>query len=688
MRRGIVIGCTALSVLAVLTLVCLTEGSVWIPRSDKTGQLPPSSAATAAATVTAPASPRPAPTATAPPLVVSPSPRPISETLAAIQTAVPPERDLFELGKAFGRIPLDAERVSPPEQSGYTTGDREVFWVFNLMNSTHFTATATLQLQTEHANWWVQDGYTVAQSDLQQSAQVFETRTYPINREFFGSEWSPGIDNDVRLHVFMGEVPGVGGYFSGADEYPDEINPYSNEKEIFYINLDAARPGQSTFDGTLAHEFQHMIHWNLDSNEDLWVNEGLSELAVKLNGFSLGIAPGAYARDPDRQLTQWDSPHIANYGAAYLFMDYFLKRFGEERLRAVIANPANGAAGFDAVLRPLGLTFEEVFADWLVVNVLGDGSEQDQARGEGSGRPTPDWGMFSPALTATHFTFPATGDGTVHQFGADYLLAVPPAGEQGTLTFEFEGSREVSVLPVEPASGRFLAWSNRGDSSDTRLTRAFDLRGLNQATLRFAVWYDLESGFDYTYICVSTDGGATWQILPATSTSDHDPNGNAFGPAYTGRSGVGPVELGDPRPAEWVEETVDLSPFAGQQILIRFETITDDGLNRPGLAIDDIRIPELDYVEDFEAGLGGWQPEGFVRIDNILPQRYTVQVVIRGDGSPQVRKLELDDANRGRIQIPGFGDEVHEALVIIAGTTPVTTELAPYSYRLTFTPDD
>lgn len=682
MLRKVLLGCTLLGVALAMMLLCVAAGAFWVTsRPDFGRAVAPSPTPQAAVRVPSAVPPRPtppfAPTATLPPLVMTPAPSTAADTLATIEGAALPERDLFALAKAFGRIPSDATRAAHAEPPGYAVGDREIFWVSNVATSSHFTATAVLQLQTPHAHWWVQDGLTVAQVDLEKSARVFETQTYPTNRRLFGSEWSPGIDNDPRLHIFLGEVPGVGGYFSSTDEYPRTINPYSNEKEMFYINLDAARPGEGTFDGYLAHEFQHMIHWNLDSNEDLWVNEGLSELAVRLNGLSLGNAPAAFTRGPDRQLTQWDSASIPNYGAAYLFMSYFLQRFGENATRAVVAHPANGAAGFDAVLRPLGLTFDQVFADWIVANAL------NEPRIEGGKFSYSDRADLMPELSATHTGFPVVASETVHQYGADYILAVPPTGARGTLTVAFGGSTQVSVLPTTSSEGHYFVWSNRGDSSDTHLTRAFDLSGLRSATLEFSAWYDLESGWDYAYVSVSTDGGRTWTILPSTTTTNHDPNGNAFGPGFTGRSGVGLVELGDPRQPEWTQERVDLSRFAGQRVLVRFQTITDDAINRPGLVVDNIHIPELSYHEGFEEGWGGWEAVGAVRMNNILPQRFNVQVIARTDDAPLVQQLPLDASNRGQMTIPDFGAEARDVLIVVAGMTPVTSEVAPYGYRLT-----
>ncbi len=240
-----------------------------------------------------------------------------SLTLEQIEAAVLPPRDLFEIAIRFGKIPSDTLRASETDPA-YTIGTRQTFTVFNVDTEEHFEAEAELRAQTEHASWWVAVDAQVEQADLEASARVFEEQTYPTNRALFGNEWSPGVDGDPRVHIYLGEVPGVGGYFSSADEFPRSVNPFSNEKEIFYINTNNALPGSDYFDGILAHEFQHMIHWNVDRNEELWINEGLSELAAAVNGFEVGDAITSYLREPDLPVTRWSDQTYPFYGSAYL----------------------------------------------------------------------------------------------------------------------------------------------------------------------------------------------------------------------------------------------------------------------------------------------------------------------------------------------------------------------------------
>ena len=605
-----------------------------------------------------------------------PPAEPSTEELLA--ETVLPERDLLalttRLKKPTESIPV-VVNATPPH---YEVGDRAEFWINEQATNTYFRSWATLRYITPHVHVWVEDGYDVDQDNLIRSAERFEDETYPTNRHFFGSEWTPGVDNDPHISIFNGNVPGVGGYYSSADEYSHLVNPYSNEREMFYINLDNARPGNDYYDGILAHEFQHMIHWHTDRNEDTWVNEGLAELAAYLNGYDVGAADRIFSRTPDTQLTAWaDDPNLAgpNYGGSYLFMVYFLERFSDEVLRQVVASKADGLAGFDEVLadRGLGVTFEDVFADWLIANYLDDPSLGDGCYGYRG------LAIERPAVDATYNQYPVQSAITVvHQYGADYIEL--QAGE-GDVVVHFTGSTVARLVDNEAHSGSYQWWSNRGDESDTTLTRAFDLTGLEQATLQAWLWYDIEEDYDYAYVEVSTDGGQTWDVLPGKYTTDYNPAGNNFGHAYTGKSGVeaDASEASDAKP-QWVLEEMDLTPYVGQQILLRFEHITDDAYNSPGFCVDDISIPELGYHYDAEDD-DGWVALGFIRTDNTLPQRYLVQLIELG-AETRVRRMDLDEVQKGQLVIEGFGDEVERAVLVVSASAPKTTEVAGYQYSV------
>jgi hypothetical protein len=246
-------------------------------------------------------------------------------------------------------------------------------------------------------------------------------------------------------------------------------------------------------------------------------------------------------------------------------------------------------------------------------------------------------------------------------------------GGAGDLEIGFSGSTVVPLAGNEVHSGAYQWWAMRGDEGDARLTRAFDLSGLSQATLEAWMWYDLEEDYDYGYVAVSADGGENWQLLSNEHTTMDDPSGDSYGPALTGRSGGGAT-------ATWVEQAFDLSPYAGQEILVRFEVITDESVTRPGLALDDLAIPELGYTDDVENGDGGWQAEGWLRVTEKIPQAFLVQVIKLGP-EPQVQRMILDGDNQGSLTLSGLGTEINEAVLAISAVTPYTTEPATYSYE-------
>ncbi len=597
------------------------------------------------------------------------SPLQLSTEQLLLQTILP-ERDQRLLAMRLKHKGQDLPEVVQETPPDFQLGDTDTFWVTDNQRipPRQFQVTASLKYITDHSYWWVQDGFDINEEALKRSAERFENNTYPNNRAFFGSEWSPGIDADIHIHIFMGDVPGVAGYFSASNEYARLVETYSNEREMFFINLKAISPGNDYFDGVLAHEFQHMIHWYQDRNEDTWVNEGLSELATFINGYGTSNFIGAFSSAPDTQLTSWaDSPNaaIADYGVSFLFMAYFLQRYGEEITQAVVANPQNGLAGFNTVLAEHGFTerFNDIFTDFLVANYV-----QDSNAGTGL------WGYSNlssnpMALAERYSTYPQNKRATVYQYGSDYIELTG----HGDVTIQFTGSTQIKVVDNEAHSGDYQWYSHRGDDSNTHLTRAFDLRDVDTATLNYWTWYDIEADWDYGYVEISTDDGHTWTILATPHTATDNPSGNAYGPGYTGLSGE--------EAPTWLEERIDLSAYTGQEVLIRFEYVTDDAVNRPGWTIDDISIPEIDFYDDVESGLNGWQAEGFVQMDNILPQKFLVQVLEIGD-EIEVKPIVLDPTNRGTLTIEGLGATVDQAILIVSGLTPVTTLPASYEYNL------
>jgi hypothetical protein len=217
-------------------------------------------------------------------------------------------------------------------------------------------------------------------------------------------------------------------------------------------------------------------------------------------------------------------------------------------------------------------------------------------------------------------------------------------------------------------------WSNKGDESDMTLTREFDFTGVNEPIeMTYQTWYDLEADYDYAYVLASTDG-QTWQILNTPSCTTEDPSGNSYGCGYNALSGGGSS-------VQWIQESVDLSPYAGQKVQVRFEYVTDAAVNGEGLLVDDISVPAVDYFTDFESDNGGWEPAGFARVENILPQAFRLTLIVkRTNGETTVTPVSLDSENSTDFPLDlQSGDQ---AVLVVSGTTRFTREPAVYSLEV------
>ena len=608
-----------------------------------------------------------------PSVISSSSPELVLKTLN--DTTIP-ENNLIELAERLqGKKNISPTQPAPARF--YQIGDQESFWVSNVDNNENFKVDTTLQYITDHAYFWVENGTPFKQKDLQELGDTFEKKIYPTDREFFGSEWTPGVDGDPHIYILYVQNAGssIAGYFSSVDEYPPQAHQYSNWHETFVFNADNVNLRDNFTYGVLAHEFQHMIHWANDRNEDTWLNEGFSDLAMFLNGFDTGGHDRLFASEPDLQLNDWPNdqdqtpPH---YGASFLFTTYFLDRFGEETTKALIHRPENGLASIDALMQEKGLRdsvtnrpigADDIFLDWTLANYIHDPKV-------GDGRYTYSNYPNAPRVSDTE-TITSCGSEyqtrDVHQYGADYIRIRC----QGNVTLRFEGSVQVGLLPEDPHSGNWAFWSNKGDESDMTLTKTFDFTNTQSPlTLQYWTWYDLEKDYDFVYLLASSDG-QTWDMLHPAHGTDGNITGNNFGFGYNGLSGDGDQ-------AQWIQESVDLSQYKGKKVQIRFEYVTDAAVNGEGFMLDDVSVPEVGYFDDFENGNGGWQNAGFVRVENILPQTFRL-ALIRHGSQTTVEYLDLNSDNS--LEMPlDFNHDLHDVVLVVTGTTRYTRQPAAYRF--------
>ncbi|HWQ46849.1 MAG TPA: choice-of-anchor J domain-containing protein [Longilinea sp.] len=554
----------------------------------------------------------------------------------------------------------------------YNIGDSEVFWAGSTDSSDYFQVTAILRAKTEHAYFWVEQGVQVDTTAMQELATTFEDEIYPLDRDLFGDEWTPGIDNDEHLYILFFNNIGeeTAGYFASENSYVQELYSYSNEHEMFFM---ASTPGFESdlyMYGVLAHEFQHMIHWYRDQNEELWLNEGAGDLGTFLAGYDEGGFDSDFLRNTDLQLTDWEaggdtSPH---YGASFLFMLYFYDRFGDEATRALVASQQNGMVSIDSILAEMNInnpntgetmTADDVFADWTVTNYLGDSTLADGIY------YYPNYtGVPHASLTESITSCPSGDlDRTVSQYGTDYIRLAC----SGTYNLVFDGNTEASLFNTAAHSGSYAFWSNKGDESQMTLTRSFDLGSVSgPVSMSYWTWYNVEEGYDYVYLLASRDG-TNWSMLtPPGCTWDNSTEMN-LGCSYNGRS------------SGWIQETVDLSTYAGGTVYIRFIYVTDMSINGAGFLLDDISIPAINYSTDFEVDDGGWEAEGFARVNGYtVPQTY--QVILIRQGQPnEVQYITLDANQNATVPIT-FDDRT--VILAVSATARYTSVPAGYTFRL------
>jgi hypothetical protein len=525
---------------------------------------------------------------------------------------------------------------------------------------------------TESAKWWVQNDVTVETAGLARSAQVFQERIYPTDRRLFGEEWTPGIDGDPHVNILIARIPGAAaGYFSATDELPQWVNQFSAEREMIYVNAQAARLGTDNFHSVLAHEFCHMIQFNKRKRSAIWFDEGQAQLCERANGFNLGFER-LFLQQPDTQLDAWtdlDEGAAQHYGVAYLFLEYLRARSGGSYtlINTLMTQGVDTVGDLDKALRAAGLPgFEEVFADFAAANAfIGAGADAK------FGYPS-DVVLRDPAKPTTADRAVAGGPlrASVHPEATRYV-ELPRAASH----LSFSAPPRARVIATEPHSGAFFWWSDRADGLDSTLTREVDLTGVRSATLSFWTWFHNEAEFDYAYVAVSTDGGKRWRTLPSAGTTVNDPNGNNLGFGFTGKSGEGK----DPA---WIQQKLSLTPYAGVKILLRFEEVTDGALNMPGFAVDDIEIPEIGYRDDAEAD-NGWDAKGFIRSSNVVRERYIVQVLHFG-AKPSVERWVVED---GKLEIDVDGTTDRSAPILaVSALAPRVTDPTTFEVLVTTRP--
>jgi len=714
--------------------------------------------------------------------------------VSAQSAAEPFTRDPEALAQRL--LGWDGARPLPDLPRLYEAGTTESFWIAKIDRALPTQVTATLAGSSSNIYVWVEDGIDYAPESMQQLAQGLDQLVsalrwrgaYRPNTLLAGTNGQvldpsnlyplPDVDSDPHLYVlFAADLPeDRDAIVNPVDSLPAYLQPggFGNERELIVVNTSPYVGADLTSDVFITPILRGVFNLIFDTSfpdQPAWHREGLGWfLLARFQQTVVGADQAAnYLLATQTPLLRPASltTRPQTLGAQLLFLSYLTQRFGERTVLDLFSAEGDGMEPLNVTLAALDITdpltgatvtADEAFADFVMTNGLngafGDGRFVHRVAQLDRGQA---------AIAITLETLPQTLIGFAGPYSAHYYEYQANQAETVELTLAHSETVErLNLSNSDDPANRFY-WSGRASNRDHTLTRGFDLTGVETATLTYDVWYELADAWNYGYVEVSSDGGATWQVVHARHSSDVNRYGAAYGPGYTGISnpegprpfpvigiqvandgitifavepgspgdeaglragdviagydggpwpgapnllgllgqyapgdrlnfwiqrgrtqidvpvvlGASPTRVVQPEP-RWLEEQIDLSAYAGQDLLIRFEYISLPSRWSEGFAVDNIAIPEIDYRDNAE-GESDWELAGWEVVDNQLPARFLIQVATFGAQGqpPRVRRLlSPTDAPGGGWRVPLAEGE--RLLLAVSGMNADTFQAAPF----------
>jgi Immune inhibitor A-like, MAM domain len=493
----------------------------------------------------------------------------------------------------------------------------------------------------------LQQDQTITPDQVNYIGQEFDERIWESDVFHFGNYQArspiPEIDGE-RAAIFVHNIRDdaywgpyrfyIAGYFSSGLNEDLQLNAVFvdsyNWKDRLGVNT--ARPSLSyLYEGTVAHEFQHLIHSDVDPNESDFINEGMAEIAMQfLYGSKVTASEiGQYLFYHRDSLTDWKG-ELFDYGDSCLWQDYLWERAGGGDLDAPLADrvtPAyandkfaetdakftdpgdkfiwnlihDQASGMQGVADQVGgmANVESLHRDWMLANLL-DGKvtqaawnyDNMQLNGPDSDYLTVDQGI-AYYQSNVNGNVPPTRKNVrrltvTEPWGAYYRTY---GGSEPGFTMNFSGSTQDGIKPF---TGTYEWYSGMGNMLQRTLGRTFaDVPA--GAMLSFQTWFDIEEDWDYGNVEASSDG-VTWTKLTQLSAlrvAVSNLNGSTAWDSpggFTGSSGG------------WQLAQFNLGSYSGT-VHLRFRYATDEAANGQGWYIDDLK---LGAVNDPVDTTNGW----------------------------------------------------------------------------------
>jgi hypothetical protein len=472
---------------------------------------------------------------------------------------------------------------------------------------------------------------------------------------------------DYSLYIAGFYSPSFEAYF---DRNVMSIDAYDWENRT---GPDSARP--YLYEGVFAHEYQHLLHDDYDSDEEDFVNEGLSMFAEYLTGYATGDGQySGFLSKPENSLVAWEDQGnievLSDYGQAYLFQFYMMEKFGQAFIQAEFLNPGNGITGINTTLDVFNIQkdFGDIYHDFAVA-VLIDSRQRNYRYG------------FEAIDVAIDIGTPGDPNPEAYDFpgvppwGTEYIWIDGDPKELGKLTFN---GVDYTINPTAWTSDGYVLWSETGDLLNN--WAIFEAAGGGKLT--FDTIWDIEDYWDFGFVQVSTDGGYTWTSLENEDTTyDHDPNAISTVvdnlPGLTRQSPVWP---------DWLNMSFDLSAYAGD-ILIAFRYVTDWATHYGGWFIDNVYVDGTLISDGSDASV-------FKDITEIVPinNDFTVTFVgikKRAKGNQyKVLTVKLDEMTEdGLVELNAILKESSSAVMVVTFDAPEghTDYADDYTYNFTYT---
>lgn len=169
---------------------------------------------------------------------------------------------------------------------------------------------------------------------------------------------------------------------------------------------------------------------------------------------------------------------------------------------------------------------------------------------------------------------------------------------------------------ADPHGGSAM-WYSGADQDWADITLSREIAVPAGDDVRFWMWnnYVIEQDWDFGFIEISTDGGASWSELKVyaedgslVSTDDTYPDPNGRLGDYGGKKYGLTGDSGG-----WRHDYVDLSPYAGQTVRLRLRYTTDAAFKERGWFADDFALTAdgaTVWQDDVESGANGWTAAG------------------------------------------------------------------------------